>query len=226
MTAPVRARASASRVQGSERRKVLMSLGVVALLAVCGAAYWAWTRTTIAFANRLAVPVRVSIGSRDMGVVAASQTRDLPASRDDALVLRWAPVAPTDRERLSAAAPWRERVVTFPTRPLAVAQVEATAGSDGFAMFQPLITNASEVPLRIVVNAGLVLDGIAMDSDCGCEVPAGAEAFFVGFFGLLRNSTVRAIAPDGRSATFEELGRAVDPRSGVVRLRFRPGDLR
>ena len=46
------------------------------------------------------------------------------------------------------------------------------------------------------------------------------------YYPLFENSTVRAEAPDGRSATFQNLGTQVDAGRGTVGLLFREGDLR
>ena len=87
--------------------------------------------------------------------------------------------------------------------------------------FAPLITNATGMPLRIVVNAGL--QGAY---DCACQVPPGAVRMPIGYYRLYGNSTVEARDASGRVARFDNVAGGVEAPGNGVGLRFNPGDLR
>jgi hypothetical protein len=87
--------------------------------------------------------------------------------------------------------------------------------------FAPLITNETDRLLRLTINAGL--EGAL---DCGCAVRAGARHVFIGYYRLYRNTTVQATDPDGRRATFRDLGSDAEAAGFVVGLRFANSDFR
>jgi hypothetical protein len=105
--------------------------------------------------------------------------------------------------------------------PHGILQLAATARPSHGAYFAPVITNETDRPLTIVVNAGL--KGAAR---CGCTIPPGAVRMAIGYYPLYENSTVRAEDDAGRSAIFRGLGAQVDATRGIVGLLFRAGDMR
>ncbi len=107
------------------------------------------------------------------------------------------------------------------TRASARLRIEARADSSAPAVFLPYVTNATGQPLTLRINVGSTAE-----ESCRCSVPPGAVRVPLGYFPLYRNSSVRAILPNGRVATFEGLGSQVNRASGVVRLRFDEKDFR
>jgi hypothetical protein len=199
--------------------RIVPVVGLVALVLAAALAAWYLTgRRRLIFSNDLAAPIWVAIGQRapvslEPGAV---QTLDLPAG---SVVVQWnlaRPLSANQRpmgEEVRGSAVIRERRGTI--------RRSATIRQSGMAYFAPLITNATEGLLRIVVNAGL--EGAV---DCGCAVRPGAERVFVGYYRLYRNSTVQARDSVGRSATFRDLGPSVTAADGLVSLRFESKDFR
>lgn len=106
-------------------------------------------------------------------------------------------------------------------RPRGRVERAAEARGDGGAYFAPLITNNTGSPITVTVNAGL-----AGAVSCNCTIPPGTTRARIGYYPLYLNSTVQARDPQGRTATFRDLGAQVDTTSGVVSLRFGPTDLK
>ena len=205
------------------RTPIVAGLSSITLLIALGAsAYWSWQHPAIHFTNELAVPVELTVGGRPAGVVAPGASWETRVPRQDSLTVQWRPIPPSDRGQVVGQAIVATLAARAPDRPLATVPMRATAVWPSGAAFQPLITNATNVPLRVVVNPGLSLDDHSLEAECRCQVAPGTRAFSVGFYDLVGNSAVRAVMPDGRSATFRDLGRNLDRHSGVVRLRFTP----
>lgn len=198
--------------------------GVVAALAIVlvgtGIGWYLFGRPVVLdLTNRFASPLTVTIPSGQTVVVPASATvaLDLPSSGFARLPWQVAARRSPDGRSLGQG-PAGE--LEFRGR-RGANQRALGLGDARVPMFEPLITNATTVPLSVVVNAGL-----AGAMPCDCQVPAGAIRFPVGYYPLYRNTTVRVLSPDQRSATFKDLGPRVDRATWQVGLRFEDGDLR
>ncbi|UCG88658.1 MAG: serine/threonine protein kinase [Gemmatimonadota bacterium] len=195
-------------------------LGLVGapLLALGLFAGWWLNRPRLVFENALLAPVTLSLNSRHYRL-----------EPDERISLVLPPNGPS-------AVLWNlERPSNAHGRPLGVELFGAIsvsdprgrihdaahASPDDRAFFAPLISNDTQQPLKIIVNAGT-----PHSRSCDCTVPAGAVRMLIGYYPLFRNSTVEAEDPLGRSATFSDLGSEVDRRTGVVRLRFEAKDFR
>ena len=189
----------------------------LAALALGAGAMW-FTQPRLSFANLLADTVVVQVAGQNRSVPPGGSF-GMTLSRGEALTVSWRLI----RIRTSAGAVGVTFGDTLTIAKPAHVHLAATArpAHGGGAYFGPLITNETGWPLRITVNAGL-----AGTLSCDCAVPAGAVRMAIGYYPLFENSTVRAEAPDGRSATFQNLGTQVDAARGTVGLLFREGDLR
>ncbi len=184
---------------------------VLAVLAGVGVAAFLLQRPTVVFTNRLAGPVRLTLGD-SARMVAPSETVRARVPRA-LLTAQWELVRPLSADRRPMGEDVKGAWVV--REPRATIERAAEGRTDTGDYFAPLITNASDRLLRITINAGL--EGAA---DCGCAVRPGAERVFIGYYRLYRNSTVRATDPQGRTATFRDLGPEAERRGWVVGLRF------
>lgn len=192
---------------------------VLVLLATLGfIGYRMSTRPVLVVRNQLAFPVRVTLLGGDT-LLPAGAALERVVDRQQPVAVRWEMEPPRTSGRLPVGA--------------AIAGAATVRGEDGpqpvnitpivngTPLFAPLITNATGVPLRVRVNAGL-----QGSQDCPCEVPVGANRMPIGYYPLFQNSSVEVRDSLGRRATFTDLGPKVTERNGTVGLRFNLGDLR
>lgn len=195
--------------------------GMAAVVAVIGAAVavWYWgTAPVLVLENVLVEPVRLSVNSVEHVVPPGERLR-VALTRGRPVVASWSLVRPLGGAGTPLGVPLEAQIVESDPSGRMIYRAEAWPADSAY--FAPLITNATDQPLRVIVNAGL-----AGARECDCTVPPGATRHHVGYYPLYQNSTVRVRAPDGRIATFENLGPEVDRQSGVVGLRFEQRDLR
>jgi len=206
-------RPAVGRPGGRKRRWFYITAPFVVMAA---AGFWVFSRPRLELENRLIYPVRVTVAGAEQ-VIAPGSRGSIGLPRGRGAAVAWSLVRPANQRGEPLGVELSGTVTVSRRRARAVADAGAAEG----AYFAPLITNETGRPLTVLVNASL--EGAV---SCGCEVPPGATRMPVGYYPLYRNSTVRVRDPDGRVATFTDLGSEVDRRSGVVRLRFAQGDLR
>ncbi len=190
-------------------------LALLLAAAATGAVYLLLGRSSLRFSNRLAAPVRIAIDGR-VDTVPPGATVKLRVPRGETSAAEWELIRPLSAEDRPMGEEIRGAVVVRGRGTIADSAWVRQGDADYFA---PLITNASDGLLRVVVNAGL--QGAL---DCGCAVRPGASRVFIGYYRLYRNSTVRALRPGGAEATFRDLGPQVTSRDGTVGLRFEAKD--
>lgn len=201
------------------RRGVLPLLLLVLAAAVGYIAWRSSSRPSARVTNALVLPARVRIDAAIDTVLAPGASLSWPLERGSVSALVWEAVPARTRGGVPVGAPIGGSQMVggeSGSRDQAI-----TARSGGVDFFAPLITNETGVPLQVRVNAGL-----ADAEECPCEVAVGATRAVIGYYRLFGNSTVEVRDASGRRATFRDLGREVDRRSGRVGLRFGAGDLR
>jgi serine/threonine protein kinase len=216
--APPAAAAAARAAVGGRRRPALAILGGAAVVGgAIGGGYVALARPVLEFENRLVEQVRLSAGGQEW-VVEPGGTLRVKLARGGQSPGRWELVRPA-----TAAGPMGVEMlgtVSLTSRRGTI-RAAARARGDTSAYFAPLVTNATDQPLRVIVNFGL-----RGARPCGCIVPPGATRFHIGYYPLYGNSTVRVEDSQGRWAMFTDLGSQVEPEAGTVGLRFETRDLR
>ncbi len=198
-----------------------VTLAVVgaALILVTALGYFASRSARLVMVNRLSVPIGVVLGAEHERRVAPGDSSTWSVPRAASLSVSWYAIGPRSGKG-QAAGTDLQRSQTLDTRQRGL-RLEARADSSVPTVFLPYVTNATGQPLTIRLNVGS-----SAEESCRCSVPAGAVRVPLGFYPLFRNSSVRAILPNGRVATFEGLGSQVNRASGVVRLRFESRDFR
>ncbi len=202
-------------VAGRRRGRIGWLLPLLLLLAAAVAWFWL-SRPRLMVVNQLVEPVRLSLAGteRELG---PGDTLRVVLSRGRQAILQWFVVQPRSPGGRTLGDPMQGTFTE--ARPQGRLEWHITPASAGDPFFAPLITNAASQGLRIIVNAGL-----QGQVDCDCSVPAGAEHAHLGYYRLYANSRVRAIAPGGRSALFQDLAAHVDSTDGSVGLRFERKD--
>ena len=190
----------------------------IALVMVLALGYFTDRPAGVLVVNRLTVPVGIVAGRVEQRLEPGdSVVLRLPRVAD--LALSWSAVSPrTGRGQVGGSD--LQHTTHLDTRRRRQ-RLEVRADSGAQPVFLPYVSNATGQALTFKVNVGS-----AAEMGCRCSVPAGAVRVPLGFYPLYRNSSVRAILPDGRVATFEGLGLQVSEVTGAVRLRFEPRDFR
>lgn len=208
-------------ISRSRRKPPRLAPGLLILLLVAGGlgAWYVLSRPRLVFTNRLAAPIWIAVGqSPPMSLPAGGSTRiSLPSGGSQ--VVQWNLARPLSANERPMGEELRGSLVL--RDPRGTVHHSASARGTSGDYFAPLITNATDGLLRVLVNAGL--EGAV---DCGCAVRPGAKRVFIGYYRLYQNSTVRARDSAGRSATFRDLGPQVTANDGMVGLRFEAKDLR
>jgi hypothetical protein len=188
------------------------------LIVVAALAVWWGTRPRLSFENPLAAPVIVSIGSEQY-LVEARGRATMPVPGGGLSDVMWAVERPTNTEGRHLGVELVGVITLTDPRGRERGSADATPGERAY--FSPLITNETEGPLTVIVNATT-----PHEMACDCTVPAGSVRMLIGYYPLFSNSTVRVVDESSRSAMFTDFAQEVNRRTGVVGLRFEEEDLR
>lgn len=194
-------------------------LAIVLVLLVAGgvgAWYYLSSSPVLVVSNRLVEPVRLVVQNRTIEIPAGGQVES-PVKRGGPLVVQWYLVRPMGPGNNPLGVEVQGSITEQSPSGKMMHTIDANAADT--PVFAPLVTNATQEALGVVVNAGLVN---AMP--CNCRVNPGAVRAKIGYYPLFKNSTVQASSPVGTVATFRDLGPSVDREAASVGLRFEPKD--
>ncbi|HTO72229.1 MAG TPA: serine/threonine-protein kinase, partial [Gemmatimonadales bacterium] len=196
----------------------MLIIGGVLVLLV-GLMTFRWlNRPILTIENRLADPVRITWNSSNWDLK-PGERREFAIPRRKPLVAQWYLVQPTcpDGGAMGLALQGTIEV----ERPSGRIHRSVDMWSADKPAFAPLITNGSDQSLSVRINAGLQ-GGV----DLHCRVTPGATRVHIGYYPLFGNSSVEVAAPDGRKASFHDLGPQVTDRlAGTLGLQFETRDL-
>ena len=206
-------------VPARKRRRTAPLVGLAVVLLGAAVTFRMTTAPVLTVENQLIEPIRLTWtgGSAE---IAPGATGRLPLARGKAAVAQWYLVRPTGDQGQQLGSDMQGTIAL--EHPRGKIHRVVDMWSSGSAYFAPLISNVTDQPLAIRVNVGL-----AGTLECGCRVPAGTPRVHIGYYPLFQNSNVEVSAPDGRHATFQDLGsKIIDKAGGSVGLRFTAQDLR
>jgi hypothetical protein len=166
--------------------------------------------------NRLVEPIRVTVGAVSFEVPAGGRVEQ-KVKDSGPLVAQWYLVRPVGPGGQPLGVELQGSLTDPKPEGTVIRAVDA--GGTQQPVFAPLITNATDGPVAITVNVGTV-----NAQRCDCRVNPGATRAHIGYYPLFLNSAVEAATPTGAVATFKNLGKEVDRRTGAVGLRFEKKD--
>jgi hypothetical protein len=180
------------------RRRILVSL-ILGLGLIGGGVggYLLFGGPSLVVENRLVAPVRVTVNGQEAAVIGPGDRFSTGLEQGRDLVAHWSLVRPTTPSGAEMGVPVEGAIVQ--ANPGGTIRGTATNWPGDSAYFAPLITNATDQPLEVIVNAGL-----AFSRSCECVVSPGAVRAGIGYYPLFQNSTVQVRDPQGRTAAVRD----------------------
>jgi hypothetical protein len=213
---PIPAKAAAVPAKSGIRPGLLLA-GVLVLVVGLATLRWV-TRPILSIENRLSSPVRITWNSLSWDLK-PGERREFAIPRRKPLVAQWYLVQPTCPDGAPMGLALQGTISV--EHPSGRIHRNVDMWSADKPAFAPLISNASDQSLAVRINAGL--QGA---DELHCRVTPGANRVNIGYYPLFGNSSVEVTAPDGRKASFRDLGPQVsDKLAGTLGLRFESKDL-